>query len=317
MRGDHPASSAATATDDGARSVRSLLRPPSWGRRRERLTVVAALAATIPLVAARVALNLPTTVPGQGLAGSVDALTALATAGPAAAAIAVGLARRDLLDRVGLVAAGVFALLALVDDAAVLPAAGALAVAGALVLRPRSPIAPQVDPSRLRAAAVAAVAAALALGFAGSLLAAAGVAPADFRQIGGVAVAAGLAGLPLADRPADRRAWFVGGAVAAAAFAVGVAMPFVTGAAVLVVAGAVGVPLVLLALGAGGAATVVTDAALGGRPLPAVGGLLLLGAGVPGSIQRAVAFVLGAALVATSLARDAGGPDGAEVGERG
>ena len=64
--------------------------------------------------------------------------------------------------------------------------------------------------------------------------------------------------------------------------------------------------------GAGWASAFVADATLAGRLLPATGGLLLLSAGVPASVQRAVAFVLGVSLVA-AYAHDAVGLDPGEA----
>ena len=309
MKGDHPASRASGVARSRAPGSLATLASRGSGL---RLAVVAALGAVLPITLARFALNAPVALPLPNVAGSVDALVALATIGPAVAAVVVGLSQEDVLLRVGLLSAGVFAALPVVDAAATLPAAGALVLGGAFVLRPlgRSSSASRATPT------ASLVLLALAAGLAGSLLAATGTDPVGVRTLGGVAVAAGLAGLPLLVRPVDRRAWVAGAAVAATVFAAGVAAPFVTGAAVLVVWGAVGVPLGLLALGAGGAATIVADAALSGRLLPATGGLLLLSAGVPASVQRAVAFVLGVSLVAT-YASDAMGPDSGSYDEDG
>ena len=300
MKGDHPTSRASgVARSRAAGSLAPLAcRGPSW----RRLAVVAALVTVLPVVFARFALNAPVALPGPALAGSVGSLVAPAPLGPARAAAVVGLSVEDVIARVGLLSAGVFALLSVVDSTATLPAAGALVLGGVFVLRPW-----RGSRSASRATPTASlVLLALAAGLAGSLLAATGVVPVDVRTLGGVVVAAGLAGLPLLVRPVDRRAWVAGAAVAAAVLVAGVAAPFVTGAAVLVVWGGVGVPIGLVALGAGGASAFVADATLAGQLLPATGGLLLLSAGVPASVQRAVAFVLGVSLVA-AYAHDAVG----------
>jgi hypothetical protein len=89
------------------------------------------------------------------------------------------------------------------------------------------------------------------------------------------------------------RDWAFGGLVAGLLVAVGVVAPFVTGAVSLIGGGIVAVRLPVIAAGLAGLVT-TASAGLRTRRTPAVlGAALLLVAGVPGTVPRAMAAVLG------------------------
>ncbi|WP_135364008.1 hypothetical protein [Halosimplex halophilum] len=260
----------------------------------------AALVPTAGVLVVRLLRNAPGGLPPVGRAAA-PTVTALAAVVPALAALGLAVGVDARAERVALAAVGVFGLVGAVDAAAWLPAAAAvLAGTGAALvvgLRERAHArVGAVDSLRAALAPVArpgAVAALGTLALAWSLAASAGFGTTTLRPAGAAVAFATLAALPLArrlDGVVDLGLWAV------TAFAVVVAAasaPFVAGAVALVAFDAGTVPLSLLALGIGGAvATVVADArrrAFG----PAVAAALLLTAGVPATLPRAVAFALG------------------------
>jgi len=253
-------------------------------------TVAGGVAAVAVLAMAllRAAVNSPLSVPGAADAYPVVRLAALAL--PALAALAVGVRTDDRLERVGLSFAGVFCLLATVSAAATVPAAGAVVAGGGLA------VATRLDRNRrwltlARAAVVAAflLAATLALGESMGVF-------AGGRTAGTTLALLGLAALPVTASP-PRAAWAAGGTSFALVVLAGAVAPFVTGAVVLVEAAVVGAPLVLVALGVGGGVAAATTGAVRGNAGWLFGGLLLLAAGVPATVPRALAVVLGLGLV--------------------
>jgi hypothetical protein len=259
-----------------------------------------ALVPTAGVLVLRLVRNAPGGLPPVGRAAA-PTVTTLAAVVPALAVLGLAVDTDARAERVALAAVGVFGLVGAVDAAAWLPAAAAvLAGTGAALVaeladRAHAHVGP-TDSLRAALAPVArpgAVAALGALALAWSLAASAGLGTTTLRPAGAAVAFATLAALPLArglDGVVDLGLWVV------AAFAVVVAAvsaPFVAGAVALVAFDAGTVPLSLLALGIGGAvATVVADArrrAFG----PAVAAALLLTAGVPATLPRAVAFALG------------------------
>ncbi|WP_459192031.1 hypothetical protein [Halosimplex sp. J119] len=258
-----------------------------------------ALVPTAGVTLVRVLRNAPASLPAV-VRDSTPAVEGLAAVVPALAVLGLALAATTRTRRVALAAVGVFALVGAVADAAWLPAAAAVTVGTTAALasavgrmadplradtRLRDAFAPIARPAALVALGV------LALGW--SLVASAGIETTTFRPAGATLAFVTLAALPLVRGIEGALAL---GLWAVAAFAVVLAAasaPFVAGAVVLVAFGAGSVPLALLALGIGGAvATIVADArrrAFG----PAVGAALLLAAGVPATLPRAVAFALG------------------------
>ncbi|QLH82971.1 hypothetical protein [Halosimplex pelagicum] len=275
-----------------------------------------ALVPTAGVLSLRLLRNAPGGLPPVGRA-VMPAVSALAAVVPALAALGLAVDADRRAGRVALAAVGVFGLVGAADGAAWLPAAAAVLVGtgAALVVelaeRAHARVG-AVDSLRAALAPVArpgAVAALGALALAWSLAASAGIGTTTLRPAGAAVAFATLAALPLArrlDGAVDLGLWAV------AAFAVVVlaaAAPFVAGAVVLVAFGAGTVPLALLALGIGGCvATVVADARRRSFG-PAVAAALLLTAGVPGTLPRAVAFALGLVVLVREWA-----PAGAETG---
>ncbi len=245
---------------------------------------LAAAAAVCLLAAVRVARNAPLGEAPAGIQPVHDLAGPAAVVVPAAVAVAVGVADDDDRALVGLVAAGVFALFAgFGPGGAAAAAAGVLPVAAALVAVPAL-----LDRPRRRAPVAALAVAAVAL----SLGATAGPFGPDVRWLGTVAALGALAVAPLAVRPSPL-ALGAGVGAAAAVAAGALAAPFVAGAALLAVGAAVDPGIALAALGVGGGVAVVAEGARRRRVTGVAAGILLLGAGVPATVPRALAVVLG------------------------
>jgi len=243
-----------------------------------------ALGPVAATTALRILRNAPVTLP-EWLGAAFPAIATLAAVTPALALVGLGATVDRRADRVALLAAGVFPLLAVVGDPAWLPAAAALVTGGgaavALALqRPGFPPAPT---------AVAALGVgALCCSIAGV----AGVATVTFRSFGAILAFAALAALPIT-RSLDTAglvAWVVG--TLAVVWLVASA-PFVAGAVTLVAFAAGDVPAVLLAGGVAGGLVVAIAAGLERDWGVAVGALLVLVAGAPASLARGTAVVLG------------------------
>jgi len=258
-------------------------------------TVVGALtllAAGAPFLS-RVLINARTAV-GPSLAARMDLLAVGAIAGPAFAAGVLATTTAIETERVGLVFVAAFGGLALLSPAVAVPAAAAIVGGGALAVSARWRALPERG-TNWRVAPVVGV----LLGTALSLNAAMGLAPAIARLAG-----AHLAMLGAAATPAllghGNRDWALGGVVAGLLVAFGVVAPFVTGAVSLIGGGLVGVSLPVMAAGLAGLVT-TTSAGIRTRRLPAaLGAGLLLVAGVPGTLPRAMAAVLGLLLLIES-----------------
>ncbi|WP_436927158.1 hypothetical protein [Halosimplex amylolyticum] len=310
-----------TGLADDERGYRAAALPVSLAT----LLGAVALVPTAGVLGLRLLRNAPTTLPPVARTAT-PAATAAAGVVPALAMLGLAIATDRRGERIALAAVGVFAVLGAVDPAAWLPAAAAVLV-GTTVALPLE-LGRLVDPLRadtdLRdalgpALGPAALAALGVLALTWSLVASAGIETTTFRPAGAALAFATLAALPLVrvlDGAVELGLW------ALAAFAVAVAAasaPFVAGAVVLVAFGAGSVPFVLLALGIGGAvATAVADARRGALG-PAVGAALLLAAGVPATLPRAVAFALGLVVLVREWGPIAAGvaPDGTAPSPRG
>lgn len=252
--------------------------------------------AVLALVASTVALRVANNLPGPMGPDLALAHAWLATAGPSAVAILcvlVGVTRREAHPRVGLVLAGVFGLLGLHVPAASLPAVVAVAAGTGLAVTGGVRDAGWTRPAAV--AAVVWVGLALALASATGLL-------SGVRPTASTVALVGVALLPLVVEP-PRWAWAAGLAAAAGVLWVGSVLPFVTGAVVLVGFAVVGAPLVAVAGATGGGVAGLAGAVAGstrantGRWAAVVAVGLLLAAGVPATIPRALAAGVGLALL--------------------
>ncbi|MFC5367514.1 hypothetical protein [Salinirubrum litoreum] len=271
---------------------------------------LAGLLALVPVAGAtlyRVAHNAPGTLP-PAVIDTATALLPLAVAAPALAALLLAGAADRRTARLGLAFVGAFGLVSLAGGSAWFPAAVGVS-AGLLVLvggRGRSALARGT--TEVRQAGVLAL---LTAGVLVSLAATAGLAPATLRPVGSGLALLGVGLLP-ASLPTDRLALLAGAAAGLLTVAVASSVPYVAGAVLLVGGGVVGVPvgLVALAVGGGVAATVgglrrviggVADADGSLRPVgvsAAVAPVLLLTAGVPGTLLRAVGVAVAVGLLA-------------------
>lgn len=271
------------------------------GRRRSDVRVAAgalALVGATAIALLRFVRNAPVDAVILAEPAVYGVASALAVAGPAVAAIGLGVVARTDREWVALVFAGTFTLLTLATGAVSVPAAAVVVAAGALTLLPRVP-------SRTRRTVVAGgFVAALALSLGGGM----GVLPASARSTGTTVTLLAVAAMPLAVRPSPP-ALLAGFAAALAVAAATLSAPFASSASVLVVGAAIDPSFVLLAAAVGGAVTVIASGVSAGRTITALGGGLLLAAGVPATVPRALAVVLGARLVLGSPVTPADGGD--------
>lgn len=219
--------------------------------------------------------------------GVIASVTALAVA---LGLVVFALAVRQVVVRVGLLFAGVFGLLVVVNPAATVPAVIALAGGGTLALfasigRPRS------YPDIRKAA----VATAIVVGVTLSLASTTGIVDGGFRGIGATTMLAGFAGIAI-QVGNDWLALVVGAATAGVLIAVGTVSPFVLGSVLLVEFGVIGAPLLLVALAVGGLSAASVAGIRRGESLLAIGAVLLLVAGMPVTLSSASAVLLGATL---------------------
>ena len=252
---------------------------------------VLGLAVAIPDVVSttlRIAVNAPVALP-RGIAGLAPAAETAVLLLGGLGALVVGLRSPSTIERVGLVAVGVFAGLAAVTPAATVPTAGVLVVGTAGLVGHRLSWDGLGD-----GRAVVAVGVLLAL--AASIGSTTGLLTPGFRVVGAWLALCSLAALSFVARP-GWPGWLLGGLAVAGVLYAGIASPFLTGAVVLIGAGVLGTPLLLVAAGIGGAVAAVTGSFIEGRYSLALGGLLLLMAGVPATVPAAVAVIVGLVLL--------------------
>jgi hypothetical protein len=259
-------------------------------------TTLTGLCALLPVALAtlyRVANNAPGALPAAVTDLAAVAFPA-AVVGPAVAALGLAAVAERPGERVGLTLVGAFGLVSLASPTAWLPAvAGVVVGAGALA---GDRLWPRVRRGDATAARPVVAALALVAGVAVSLAATAGVAPATGRPLGGglALLGAGLAPTLVA---VDRADLLWGGAVAVLGVALATSAPYVAGAVLLVGGGVVGVPLGLVALGLGGAVATLVAGMRRSHADAVLGGALLLAAGVPGTLPRALGVVVALALL--------------------
>lgn len=247
-----------------------------------------AVATAAPLFLARLVLNAPLATP-LDVGGAYDLLALLAVVGPAIAAITLGATTADDRAGIGILFVGVFGLLAPISGAATVPAALAVAGGGALAL---AALVHDTEWGRRMVGILGTAAVAVTL--AGAL----GFSPAALRPAGSRLALLTLAVTPFAVG-GDRRlaVWALGALAGAGVVWAATARPFVTGAVNLVTGGIVGTPILVTAVGVAGATTALASTLRRRRTVPALGVTLLVLAGVPGTLLRAVPAVLGLVLL--------------------
>lgn len=238
------------------------------------------------LLVARVALNAGLT---PGVAGSMDVLLLAATVGPALGALGIAATTGDSVERIGLAFVAVFGLLSLVPSATT-AAVVAVVAGGSLAAVERWREAGR--PVDWHALPVVLLAGSVAVSLFGGI----GIEPTTFRSIGSRLALLGAAATP-ALLGHGRVDWAFGGLAAAVLVAVGLTAPFVTGAVTLIGAGAVGASLLVLAVGLAGLITTASAATRTRHWHALLGAGLVFAAGVPASMPRALAVVLGVLLL--------------------
>ena len=264
----------------------------SDGRSGVSVHTVAGVVALLPmlaLLAFTIGTNTPIG-PRLPLGGIGTPIETVAFAGPALAAVTLGLTAESTLIRVGMLFAGVFGALSLVSQSAMGPATVALGGAGVLVFGAQVPH--TMEWRRLVRLGVTGL---FVFGLVVSMLSALGVEPALTRRLGSIGIALAIAGTP-AFTGFTRRSMGVGLLAGAVVAGIGVSAPVLTAAVSLLGMGVIGLPLVLLVLGAVGGGTAVAAGVDGGETHLAVAGGLVLVAGVPATIPAAVSLLVGLVL---------------------
>ncbi|MEF8881191.1 MAG: phosphate ABC transporter permease [Halapricum sp.] len=246
-----------------------------------------ALVSAGTLLIARVALNAGL-VPA--FAGSMGTIQLLAVLGPALGAVMLATTTGDEIERVGLAFVGVFGLLVAVVPTVVVGAVVAIAVGGTLAVGRRWRRAERGTDWHLLP--VVAIVGAIGISLFGSM----GIEPTTLSALGSHLFLLGGAATPalLGHGRAD---WAFGGVAAAVLVAIGTAAPFVTGAVTLIGGGIVGASLLVLAVGLCGLVTTASAALRRHHWYAAVGAALLIAGGVPATVPRAMAVVLGVLLL--------------------
>lgn len=277
----------------GSRSVRTAVHlGPITSRERPSPALIAGLIAVIaasgPFLA-RLAVNGRASAP-VNLGTLIPTLTTVALVGPAIAAGVLLASTDDDLTRVGLAFVAVFGLLGALASAVYVPAVVAVLGGGSVVLARRiSNRSESVADWRLVPAVVV---------FAGivlSMLAGLSVVP-EVRSVGSHLAMIGAAATP-ALLCHGRSDWALGGLLAGLLVAAGLSAPFVTAAVALVGGGVVATSLLVMAVGLCGLVTTASAALRTRRWVALCGAGLLLVAGVPATLPRALAAVLGILLL--------------------
>jgi hypothetical protein len=227
-------------------------------------------------------------LPMTGLSGAVEWL---ALAGTSTAALLMGVDTQSALRRVAMLFAGVFGALSLVAAGATLPASLATVAAAGLLVASHDRSA-----ADRRSVVELTVLIAFAVGTAAAMLSAIGLEPSLLRRTGSIAIAVGLAGLPVFTG-VTRTSILVGLFAGTAVLAIGLSAPVLTAAISLLGAGVVGLPVVVLAVGAIGGTTAVAAGLEAGDIRTGLAGSLLLLAGVPATIPSALGALVGVSLL--------------------
>lgn len=294
MTGEHATEPPETDTDP-ARGKREARTGLSDGFVSDRPVVVGAGLLALVAVAVDSTIRLLANLPFDPTVLSPSVRAATTVGAPlvvAAALVTVALTDARPTVRIGLLFAGVFGALGLVAPAAVLPATVAVVGGAGLALLGALGLPEQRTYRAIRRRAIAA-----------GIVAAVAVSLADgiglVRGVHGVGTALALAALAAVGTRAERSVLATGTGLLTAALVVYVSgtSPYVVGSALLVVFAVTGVPHLLVALAvAGGSAATVGGLVRQSYPL-AIGAALLVLAGVPVTLPRAMTVLLGGALV--------------------
>lgn len=211
------------------------------------------------------------------------------------ALVAVSIVAEQSTVRIGLLFVGIFGLLPVASRAATVPAVVAVILGGGVVL-----LGTNGWPTTYRALRRTLVGAVFVAGTAVSLGSTTGLLDGSARGVGGVLVLGGVTAMAV--RTEADRIPIVGGVFAfLLAVFVSAASPYVVGSALLVAFAVAGVPHLLVAFAVGGATT-ATLAGIRRRDYPlAIGAPIVLLAGVPATVPRALAVILGATLVLVDI----------------
>ncbi|WP_458189619.1 hypothetical protein [Haladaptatus sp. NG-WS-4] len=248
--------------------------------------------------AIRVGRNGPVSMPAvvSDLSGAIATLSLL---GPAVAAFVLAVAADRELERAGFLFVAVFGTLAALTPAVAVPALVAIVGGGTLAVGSRLG-----RPRGYRAIRHWAVVSGVLLAAVFSLGSAMGVLSVGLRSTGSTLALLGIACTPVFVRPRWPE-WAVGGVVAGLVLKAGLDAPFVTGAATLVGLAAVGTSLPVIVAGVGGGTVTALSGLRSERTTRGIGAGLLLVAGVPATIPRTIAVVLGLALLVSPAGGDA------------
>lgn len=273
--------------------VRGRRLPVVEGTARQSWFYIGGLLALVPTVAillVRVGINAPVG-PRLPYGALFDPVSTLALLGPAAGALVLSLVTEDGYRRVALAFAGVFGLLSAVATPAMAPASVAVVGGTALIVVSYADGTKSAD-AVARIVVGLAFLAGIALSMAGGL----GLEPATTRRLGSTVGLLAIAASPTIV-PWTRPSLLVGLLAGAAVAGIGFAAPFVTGAASLIGGAIVGVSLPVMVLAVVGGVTVVATG-VDRRSLPtAIGGLLVLTAGIPATVPRGLAVLVGLTLL--------------------
>jgi hypothetical protein len=227
--------------------------------------------------------------------GAIPATTAAVSFLLALSLAAVALASARSPVRIGLLFAATFGGLATLNQAVTVPAAVAITGGGAVALLGTLSV-PETYLTFRRVALAAGFLAALTVALGSSV----GLLDGGLRGLGGV-LTLGVVIATGVRAESDRIALAAGGIAAAAVVGASLTSPFVLGSTLLVGFAIVGVPHALAALAVGAAVSVVVVGLRRGEWSLAAGAGLLVLAGVPVSVPRAMALLLGATLVVGDL----------------
>lgn len=253
------------------------------------------------LTLTRIAVNGPVVVPWLVSGVWFDAVTTAAVVGPSLGAVLLGVTTAEPWERIGLVLVGVFGLLSALTSAIAVPTVGIVAAGGWLLLvGPMKHGVFVANPRRVFRTLVAGV---LLAGLTLSLFGAIGIEPAILRPLGTTLALIGMAATPLAVR-STVGPLAVGVLAGTGTLALAAAAPFVSGAVALTAGSVVGASALVLATAMGGLTATVAEGVLHRRIAPAAAGCLLLLAGVPSSIPRALGVILAVAFITTSTLGD-------------
>ena len=253
-----------------------------------------AVGGIVLLTLTRIAVNVPVGLPLVSSGVWFDTVMIVAVVGPAAGIILLGVTAEEAWERIGLILVGVFGLLSALTSAIAVPAVGVIVAGSWLLLIGRTK---DFERQGYRWQSLGGLVAIALLGsLTLSLFGAIGVHPAILRPTGTTLALVGMAATPLAIR-SSFGPLAVGALAGVGTFLLTASAPFVSGAVVLIAGSAVGASAVLLAAAVGGLTATITEGVMRHRITPAVAGLLLLMAGVPSSIPRALSVILAVALV--------------------